>query len=137
MAQQVNLPAGGTGDKRFDPWVGKIPWRKKWQSTPVFLPGKPHGQRSLAGYIVHGVPKSRTQLSADTLCARQRAGCKDSAENETKSLTSWSLCSKVGDRKGANKDIHVVSRMKSNMKKKKLGKEIKQHGCLRRPYKEL
>ena len=31
-------------------WVGKIPWRKKWQPTPVLLPGKSHGQRSLAGY---------------------------------------------------------------------------------------
>ena len=35
---------------RFDPWVGKIPWRRKWQPTPVFLPGKSHGQRSLPGY---------------------------------------------------------------------------------------
>ena len=35
---------------RFDPWVGKIPWRKAWQLTPVFLPGKSHGQRNLAGY---------------------------------------------------------------------------------------
>ena len=43
--------------------VGKIPWRRKWQPTPVFLPGDSHGQRSLVGYIVHGVPKSRTQLS--------------------------------------------------------------------------
>ena len=34
----------------FDPWVRKIPWRKKWQSTPVFVPGKFHGQRSLVGY---------------------------------------------------------------------------------------
>ena len=34
----------------FDPWVGKIPWRRKWQPTPVFLPGESHGQRSLAGY---------------------------------------------------------------------------------------
>ena len=34
---------------RFDPWVGKIPWRRKWQPTPVFLPGESHGQRSLAG----------------------------------------------------------------------------------------
>ena len=34
----------------FDPWVGKIPWRRKWQPTPVFLPGKSHEQRSLAGY---------------------------------------------------------------------------------------
>ena len=35
---------------RFHPWVGKIPWRRNWQPTPVFLPGKSHGQRSLAGY---------------------------------------------------------------------------------------
>ena len=35
---------------RFDPWVGKIPWRRKWQPTPAFLPGKSHGQRSLVGY---------------------------------------------------------------------------------------
>ena len=34
----------------FNPWVGKIPWRSKWQPIPVFLPGKSHGQRSLAGY---------------------------------------------------------------------------------------
>ena len=34
----------------FDPWVRKIPWRKAWQSTPVFLPEEFRGQRSLAGY---------------------------------------------------------------------------------------
>ena len=41
----------------FDPWVGKIPERREWLPTPVFLPGKSHGQRSLAGYVVHGVTK--------------------------------------------------------------------------------
>ena len=35
---------------RFNPWVGKIPWRKEWQPTPVFLPGESHGQRSLVDY---------------------------------------------------------------------------------------
>ena len=35
---------------RFDPWVRKIPQRRKWQLTPVFLPGKCHGQRSWVGY---------------------------------------------------------------------------------------
>ena len=35
---------------RFDPWVGKIPRRRKWQPTPVFLPGKSHGQRSMGAY---------------------------------------------------------------------------------------
>ena len=34
----------------FDPWLGKIPWRREWQPVPVILPGKSHGQRSLAGY---------------------------------------------------------------------------------------
>ena len=34
----------------FDPWVGKIPWRQKWQPTTVFLPGESHGQRSLGVY---------------------------------------------------------------------------------------
>ena len=33
----------------FDPWVEKIPWRREWQPTPVFLPGTSHGQRSLVG----------------------------------------------------------------------------------------
>ena len=35
---------------RFDPWVRKILWRRKWQSTPVFLPGRSHGQRNWEGY---------------------------------------------------------------------------------------
>ena len=42
-----NLPAM---QETFNPWVEKIPWRKKWQPTPVFWPGKSHGQRSLVGY---------------------------------------------------------------------------------------
>ena len=44
-------------------FLGKIPWRRKWQPTPVFSPGKYHGQRSLVGYTVHGVAKSQTRLS--------------------------------------------------------------------------
>ena len=34
----------------FDPWVGKIPWRRTWQPTPILLPGESHGQRSLVGH---------------------------------------------------------------------------------------
>ena len=55
-ASQVTLvvknPPANAGDMRhvFDPWVRKIPWRRKWKPTPVFLPGQSHGQRSLAGY---------------------------------------------------------------------------------------
>ena len=47
------------GRCRFNPWDRKIPWRRKWQSTPVFLPWESHGQRSLASYS-HAVAKSRT-----------------------------------------------------------------------------
>ena len=57
----VIVPGGASGKEptcqcrrpkrhRFDPWARKIPWRRAWQATPVFLPGKPHGQRSLTGY---------------------------------------------------------------------------------------
>ena len=37
---------------RFDPWVRKMPWRRAWQPTPVFVPGESHGQRSLQGHRV-------------------------------------------------------------------------------------
>ena len=46
-----NLPANvGDMKGKFDLWLGKIPWRRAWQSIPVLLPGKSHGQRSLVGY---------------------------------------------------------------------------------------
>ena len=48
--------------RRFDYRVRKIPWRRKWQPTPVFFPGKSHGQRSLAGNSPGGC-KSQTWLS--------------------------------------------------------------------------
>ena len=58
-----------------DGWVGKILWRRKWQPTPVFLPGESHGQRSLAGYSpLHGVQQESgtTELleNDSSLCVR-------------------------------------------------------------------
>ena len=50
--------------RRFDPWVRKIPWHRKWQPPPVFLAEKFHGGAWWA--IVHGVAKSQTQLSTHT-----------------------------------------------------------------------
>jgi len=44
----------------FSPWVGKISWRRKWQPTPVFLPGKSHGRRNLVGYRPWGCKESDT-----------------------------------------------------------------------------
>ena len=43
---------------RVNPWIGKIPWRRKWQPTPVHLPGKCHGLRSLVGYSPWGCKAS-------------------------------------------------------------------------------
>ena len=44
----------------FNSWVKKFPWRRKWQPTPVFLPGESHGQRSLVGYSPKDCKKSNT-----------------------------------------------------------------------------
>ena len=44
----------------WETWVGKIPWRRKWQPTPVFLPGESRGQRSLVGYSPWGHKESDT-----------------------------------------------------------------------------
>ena len=64
------FPGGSDGKKIclqcrrpwFDPWVGKIPWRREWKPTPVFWPRESHGQRSLVGYS----PQGRSQLSNGT-----------------------------------------------------------------------
>ena len=48
----------------FDPWVGKIPWRRKWQPTPVFLPGKSH--RGTWWATAHGVGKNQIWLCSHT-----------------------------------------------------------------------
>ena len=69
------LPSGLSGQESacrcrrlgFDPWVQKIPWRRKWQPTPVFLPGKSHGQGSLEGYSSwgHKEPDTTERLNND------------------------------------------------------------------------
>ena len=46
----VKNPPADAGDAGSVPWGGKMPWRRKWQLTPVLLPGKFNGQRSLVGY---------------------------------------------------------------------------------------
>ena len=65
----LDFPPGASGKQsacqcrrhkrcRFHPWVGKILWRRKWHPTPVFLPGKFQGQRSLMGYNPWGHKES-------------------------------------------------------------------------------
>ena len=57
----------------FNPWVGKIPWRRKWQPTPVLLPGKFHGQRSLVGYSPWDGKESDTTERLHSLCVNSQA----------------------------------------------------------------
>ena len=64
-ASQVALVAKNPPDNVRDirdmgsnPWVGKTPWRRAWQPTPIFLPGESHRQRSLVGYS----PQDHTKL---------------------------------------------------------------------------
>ena len=68
-SQAAGFPGGVSGKETpcqcrrwerggFDPWVRKIPWRRACQSTPVFLPGESHGQRSLVGYSPWGCKES-------------------------------------------------------------------------------
>ena len=52
------LPMHKTKRCGFHPWMGETPWRKAWQPTPVFLPGKSHGRRTLVGYGTQGHKES-------------------------------------------------------------------------------
>ena len=89
----------------FDPWVRKIPWRSKWQPIPIFLPGKPHGQRRLVGCSPQGCKELETteQLNNNKRQAKQRYITRASpligysiyllrsyAQEEASSLNSWS-----------------------------------------------
>ena len=65
-SRMVDFPGGSDGKSiclqrgrpGFSTWVGKIPWKRKWQPTPVFLPGESYGWRNLAGY--YEVAESQT-----------------------------------------------------------------------------
>ena len=73
----------------FDLWVGKIPWKRKWQPTPIFLPGKSQGHRILLG-TDHGVAKSQTQLNNYTTTIPARLI--HLMENATKTLEKELVC---------------------------------------------
>ena len=53
----------------FDPWIGKIPWRREWLPIPVFLPEKAHGQRNLVGYSPWGRKESDTTEQLTLVCS--------------------------------------------------------------------
>ena len=66
MVKNPPANAGDTRDPRFNPWVGKIPWGRKWHCTLVFLP-ELHGQRNLAGYSPWGLKESDMTENTHTI----------------------------------------------------------------------
>ena len=61
---------------RFDPWVGKILWRRAWQPTSVLFPGEFHGQRSLVGYNPWGCKElDMTEATQHVCCHKTKAVC--------------------------------------------------------------
>ena len=87
------------GRPGFDPWVGKIPRRRAWQPTPVFLPGESHGQSSLEGYSP-GVPKSHMQLRGQTTASKLKLYLDNSSSlsdcQKSTSFTQYFLVESVG-----------------------------------------
>ena len=82
---------------RFDSWVRKTPWRRKWQSTPVFLLGKSHGQKSLRGYSPWGRKEPDTAEWLSTLI-----------------LLLWSAGSRAGSQRLWLTDLVALRRVKSS-----------------------
>ena len=68
MVKNLSVTVEDIKSCRFDPWVGKVPWSRKWHTTLIFLPGEPPGQRSLAG-MAQRITMSRTQLKYLTAAA--------------------------------------------------------------------
>ena len=93
VAQLVKASADNAGD----PWVRKIPWRRKCQPTPVFLPGKSHGQRSLAGYGPWGCKEldtaERLHFLSFSLWTKSRTCHLIAFWSQAGYFTSWALLS--------------------------------------------
>ena len=99
IAQVVKyLPA--MQETQVQPWVRKIPWRTEWQPTPVFLPGKSHGQRSLGGYSPWGHKESDTTEQAHMYTktglvrskSRELEKERSSTGSEEKCPLLWGVC---------------------------------------------
>ena len=78
----VKNPSASSEDikrRRFDPWVGKIPWRRAWKPTPVFSPGEPHEWSSLVGCSPQGHKKSNASEATEHARTYGRIKEKDAA----------------------------------------------------------
>ena len=94
----------------FESWIRKIPWRRAWQPTPVFLPGESYGQRSLVGYSLWGCKKSDMAEMTEYAC--------------TLMVFSWSVESEVQETKSNHGSTFKTSVFFSANKQK-----LKQVAC--------
>ena len=83
--KEYTCNAGDIGDMGLSPGLGRSPWRRKWQTTPIFLSEKSHGQRSLAGYC----PKGLKELDM----TKQKPRKKSMLNRGEGKLSSWILSS--------------------------------------------
>ena len=70
----------------FDPWFGKIPWRRSWQPNPVFLPGESHGQRSLMDYMQSVGLQSVRHHQSDLVYSTQLVTQSEVSQKEKKQI---------------------------------------------------
>ena len=81
-----NLPANQCRRLKrhgFSPWIGKIPWRRKQQPTPLFFPGEFHGEQSLAGYFLCGCKELDITEHAHTVIKKADCICNLFSKTDT------------------------------------------------------
>ena len=75
----------------FNPWVRKFPWRRKWQPTPTFLPGKFHGQRTVVVYSSWGCKRGRHDLATKQLHRKEEGDPHIQSRSDLGQIQEWSL----------------------------------------------
>ena len=114
VAQVVkNLPAiQGTQKQGFNPWVGKVPWKSKWQPTPVFLPGKSCGQKSLPGYS----PQTCKELHmAEHACTGRRQVWTQPQRVDSAFVSVWLSFPPLSVSGAGSKGPHLLARSISSL----------------------
>ena len=97
--------------RRFNPWVGKIPWRRAWQPTPVFLPGESHGQGSFTDYSPWSRKESDTTEVTEHPCKSQKSLREFPDLCQGSSRKSWNK--KESSKIDVHKILHIYLRKKN------------------------
>ena len=121
----------------FSPWVWKIPWKRKWQPTPVLVSGKFHGQQSLVGYSSWGLQESDMtdwtltltrpsyQFGRGTETAGKRAGHSHSKSEWPQEMTNWLELtrSKEGDAPTSDTPMETMRVSTPTVREQKAGRD--------------